>query len=175
MEAAGCPEPTGPARTQTVRLQSEPVPPPPPAPHPPPTRPYVVVFEEAEHPQLSEDPLTGDQVLEDIGHLLQGHLAAVAWIRDGPARVRASRLADRNISLRCLLTALSRIISAWVFGAEASLTAAEGTNRNFRDQLADKQASGYVQSDRGNLGRTCPLLFSPERKIYCVRTEKVQS
>lgn len=59
-----------------------------------PTRPYIVVFEEAEHPQLSEDPLTGHQVLEDIGHLLQGHLAAVAWIRDGPARVRASRLAD---------------------------------------------------------------------------------
>lgn len=42
--------------------------------------PYVVMFEEAQHPQLSEDPLTGDQVLEDIGHLLQSHLATVTWI-----------------------------------------------------------------------------------------------
>lgn len=174
MEAAGCPEPTGPAQTQTVRLESEPAP----SPHAPrplsPTRPYVVVFEEAEHPQLSEDSLTGDQVLEDIGHLLQGHLAAVAWIRDGPARVRVSRLADWNISLRCR-TDLSRIISVWVFAAEASLTAAEGTYWNFRDQLADKQASDCVQSDCGNLGQTCPLLFGPERKTYCVRTERVQS
>lgn len=44
------------------------------------------MFEKAQHPQLSEDPLTGDQILEDIGHLLQRHLAAVTWIRNGPAR-----------------------------------------------------------------------------------------
>lgn len=46
---------------------------------------YIVMFEEAQHPQLSEDPLTGDQVLEDIGHLLQSHLATVTWIGDRPA------------------------------------------------------------------------------------------
>lgn len=49
-------------------------------------RPHVVVFEEAQHPQLSEDPLAGDQVLEDVGHLLQSHFASVARIRHGPAR-----------------------------------------------------------------------------------------
>lgn len=42
------------------------------------------MFEETQHPQLSEDPLTGDQVLEDIGHLLQSHLATVTWIRNRP-------------------------------------------------------------------------------------------
>lgn len=52
----------------------------------PPSRHYIVMFEEAQHPQLSENPLTGDQVLEDIGHLLQSHLAAVAWICNRPAR-----------------------------------------------------------------------------------------
>lgn len=47
---------------------------------------YIVVFEEAQHPQLSEDPLTGDKVLEDIGHFLQRHLATVTWICDRPVR-----------------------------------------------------------------------------------------
>lgn len=46
------------------------------------------MFEEAQHPQLSEDSLTGDQVLEDIGHLLQSHLTAVAWICDRPAQIK---------------------------------------------------------------------------------------
>ena len=45
---------------------------------------YVVVFEEAEHAQLPEDPLAGHQVLEHVGHLLQRHLAAVARVRDRP-------------------------------------------------------------------------------------------
>lgn len=58
----------------------------------PPSRHYIVMFEEAQHPQLSENPLTGDQVLEDIGHLLQSHLAAVAWICNGPARDGASQV-----------------------------------------------------------------------------------
>lgn len=48
------------------------------------------MFEEAQHPQLSEDPLTGDQVLEDVGHLLQGHLAAVARVGDRPEGITFS-------------------------------------------------------------------------------------
>lgn len=47
---------------------------------------YIVVFEEAQHPQLSEDPLTGHQVLEDIRHLLQSHLPTVTGIGYRPAR-----------------------------------------------------------------------------------------
>lgn len=52
---------------------------------------YIVVFEEAQHPQLSEDPLTGDQVLEDVGHLLQSHLPAVPRIGHRPVRKRGAR------------------------------------------------------------------------------------
>lgn len=64
-EAAGCPEPREPAgrkkRGVATGRQTAPA---------STSRPHVVVFEEAQHPQLSEDPLTGDQVLEDVGHLL---------------------------------------------------------------------------------------------------------
>lgn len=91
--AAGCPEPTGPVvqthNTQKARLKSR-------------TRTrtstlsslstavssYIVVFEEAEHPQLPEDPLAGHEILEDIGHLLQGHLAAVPGVSDRPGEGR---------------------------------------------------------------------------------------
>lgn len=52
---------------------------------------YIVVFEEAQHPQLSEDPLAGDQVLEDVGHLLQSHLPAVPRIGHRPVRKRGAR------------------------------------------------------------------------------------
>lgn len=48
--------------------------------HPVSPSPHVVVFEEAEHAQFSEDPLTGDQVLEDIGHLLQSHLSTISGV-----------------------------------------------------------------------------------------------
>lgn len=65
-EAAGCPEPRGPAGRQEIQaLQANQN-----GRASPPPRPHVVVLEEAEHPELSEDPLTGDQVLEDVGHLL---------------------------------------------------------------------------------------------------------
>lgn len=52
---------------------------------------YIVVFEEAQHPQLSEDPLAGDQVLKDVGHLLQSHLPAVPRIGHRPVRKRGAR------------------------------------------------------------------------------------
>lgn len=48
------------------------------------------MFEEAEHPQLSEDPLTRNQVLEDIRHLLQSHLATVTWISNGPDNTKSA-------------------------------------------------------------------------------------
>lgn len=47
---------------------------------------YIVVLEEAQHPQLPEDPLAGHKVLEDIGHLLQGHLAAIPGVSNRPGQ-----------------------------------------------------------------------------------------
>lgn len=61
------------------------------------------MFEEAQHSQLSEDPLTGDQILEDIGHLLQRHLAAVPWIRNGPARDRVQLCHRPGLSMSIIV------------------------------------------------------------------------
>lgn len=47
---------------------------------------YVLVLEEAQHFQLSEDALRGDERLEHIGQLLQRHSTTVARICHGPAR-----------------------------------------------------------------------------------------
>lgn len=88
MEAAECPEPTAPVQiqntnsqvdietteSQTERLQSPTVA----------FSSYIVVLEEAQHPQLSEDPFAGHEVLENIGHLLQGHLAAIPGVSNRP-------------------------------------------------------------------------------------------
>lgn len=42
---------------------------------------HVVMLEEAEHLQFAEDPLAGDEVLEDVGHLFEGHALAVPGVR----------------------------------------------------------------------------------------------
>lgn len=87
VEAAGCPEQTGPAvqthNMHKARLKSRTRTRTPSSPSTAASS-YIVVFEEAEHPQLPEDPLAGHEVLEDVGHLLQGHLAAVPGVSDRP-------------------------------------------------------------------------------------------
>lgn len=59
---------------------------------------YVVMFEEAQHPQLSEDPFAGHQVLEDIRHLLQSHFSTVTGISNWPVRDGQSHF--RHIGLK---------------------------------------------------------------------------
>lgn len=54
-------------------------------------RTYVVMFEEAEHLQFTEDPLAGDEVLEDIGHLFEGHTLAVPGVSHRPERGREAQ------------------------------------------------------------------------------------
>lgn len=44
------------------------------------------MLEEAEHFQLTEDPLTGDEVLEDVGHLFEGHAFTVPGVSHRPER-----------------------------------------------------------------------------------------
>ena len=39
------------------------------------------MFEEAQHLQLTEDPLTGDEVLEDVGHLFEGDALSIPGVR----------------------------------------------------------------------------------------------
>jgi len=65
---------------------------------------HVLVLEEAQHLQLPEHPLTRNQVLEDIGHLLEGHLLTVPRVRHRPGgedrgqrtEVRGQRIEDRG-------------------------------------------------------------------------------
>ena len=38
------------------------------------------MLEETEHLQLAEDPLAGNKVLEDVGHLFEGDPFAISWI-----------------------------------------------------------------------------------------------
>lgn len=76
---------------------------------------YIVMFEEAQHPQLSEDPLAGHQVLEDIRHLLQSHLSTITgisnWpVRDGQSQFRHICFKESYFPVRaCLVTHFSRL------------------------------------------------------------------
>lgn len=47
-------------------------------------KPHIVMFEEAQHAELPEDSLTGDQVLEDIRHLLESNFPSIPGIRHRP-------------------------------------------------------------------------------------------
>lgn len=49
------------------------------------------MLEEAEHLQLAEDPLTGDEVLEDVGHLFEGHTFTVPGVGHRPEAEERSR------------------------------------------------------------------------------------
>lgn len=42
------------------------------------------MFEEAQHAELPEHAFTGDQVLEDIGHFLQGYFPSIPGVRHRP-------------------------------------------------------------------------------------------
>lgn len=48
------------------------------------SRKHVFMFEEAQHLQLTEHPLTGNKVLEDIGHLFEGYSLPVSGVRHRP-------------------------------------------------------------------------------------------
>lgn len=43
------------------------------------------MFESSQHAQFPVDSLAGDEVLEDVGHLLQGHPLPVPGVGHGPA------------------------------------------------------------------------------------------
>lgn len=49
------------------------------------------MLEEAKHFQLAEDPLTGDEVLEDVGHLFEGHTFTVPGVSHRPERGEKNR------------------------------------------------------------------------------------
>lgn len=42
------------------------------------------MFEEGQHLELPEDPLAGNKVLEDVGHLFEGDPLPVSGVRHGP-------------------------------------------------------------------------------------------
>ena len=56
------------------------------------------MLEEPHHPELPEDPLGGDQALEDVGQLLEGHALAVAGVGDRPDHAEGA-VADRPVRL----------------------------------------------------------------------------
>ena len=49
-------------------------------------RTHVLMFEGGQHAQLPVHPFAGDEVLEDVGHLLQSHPFPVPRVRHGPAQ-----------------------------------------------------------------------------------------
>lgn len=52
------------------------------------------MFEEAEHLELAEHPLGGDEALEDVGQFLERHPPAVSGVRHRPVTDTTSVLAD---------------------------------------------------------------------------------
>lgn len=49
---------------------------------------YIVMFKETQHPEFPEHTFAGDQVLEDIRHFLQSHLAPIPRVRHRPINAK---------------------------------------------------------------------------------------
>ncbi|GAA6074323.1 uncharacterized [Tachysurus ichikawai] len=75
-------------------------------------RTHIVVLEEAEHFQLTEDPLTGDEVLEDVGHLFEGHTFTVAGVSHRPERRGEERRGEERNRKR-IRVGSSSVIPKW--------------------------------------------------------------
>lgn len=57
---------------------------------------HILMLEETQHAQLPEDPLAGDERLEDVGHLLQGDPSAVTGVRHSPYNTEGA-VADGSV------------------------------------------------------------------------------